>query len=165
MKSGVVRVRFVTAPFDDSVRRARFGHGAPCPGYEGLRGQDTGRWAGRPLDEVAAEDPDGVRRWLTDPAYAPPGGESLAALTARVGAELAGLAPGTHRAVVEQAVVRAAVVHALDLPAAAFWRLDVRPGHVTTLTGRAGRWNLRLGEPEADAGLPSGAAGPPSTDS
>lgn len=70
------------------------------------------------------------------------------ALIARVGAELAGLAEGTHRVVVEQAVVRAAVVHALELPAAAFWRLDVRPESVTTLTGRAGRWNLLVGQPQ-----------------
>ncbi|WP_438312765.1 histidine phosphatase family protein [Streptomyces sp. HUAS TT3] len=128
----------------------RFGHGEPCPGHEGLRGPDTGQWAGRALDEVAAEDPDGIRRWLTDPAYAPPGGESLAELVARVGAVLAGLPSGTHRPVVEQAVVRAAVVHALELPLPAFWRLDARPDSVTTLTGRAGRWNLLLGR--ADEG-------------
>ncbi|NXY96550.1 histidine phosphatase family protein [Streptomyces sp. BR123] len=147
MKSGVVRVQFVTRPFDVSARQARFGHGEPCPGHEGLRGPDTGQWAGRSFDEVAAEDPDGIRRWLTDPAYAPPGGgESLAGLVARVGAALAGLPAGTHRPVVEQAVVRAAVVYALELPLPAFWRLDARPDTVTTLTGRAGRWNLLLGQ-------------------
>ncbi|WP_327284484.1 MULTISPECIES: histidine phosphatase family protein [unclassified Streptomyces] len=134
-------------PFDDDSRRARFGHGDPCPGHEGLRGPDTGDWAGRTLDEISAEDPAAVHRWLTDPDYAPPGGESVTALIARVGAALAGLAAGTHRAVVDQAVVRAAVVHALELPAAAFWRLDVRPDTVTTLTGRLGRWNLQLGRP------------------
>ncbi|MFJ3909676.1 histidine phosphatase family protein [Streptomyces vinaceus] len=147
MKSAVVRVQFVTRPFDAAARQIRFGHGAPCPGQEGLRGPDTGQWAGRTLDEVAAEDPAAVRRWLSDPDYAPPGGESVTALTARVGAALAGLAPGTHRAEVDQAVVRAGVVHALELPAAAFWRLDVRPDTVTTLTGRLGRWNLQLGQP------------------
>ncbi|MEU2389446.1 histidine phosphatase family protein [Streptomyces sp. NPDC007369] len=147
MKGGVVRVQFVTRPFDASARQARFGHGEPCPGHDGLRGPDPGQWAGRTLDEVAAEDPEGIRRWLTDPVYAPPGGgESVAGLVARVGAALAGLAAGTHRPVVEQAVVRAAVVHALELPLPAFWRLDVRPGTVTTLTGRAGRWNLLLGQ-------------------
>ncbi|MCJ1678547.1 histidine phosphatase family protein [Streptomyces sp. APSN-46.1] len=143
-----VRVQLVTAPLDLAARQGRFGYGDPCPGHDGLRSPDTGAWAGRTLDEVAAEDPAAVQRWLTDPSYAPPGGESLAALTARVGAHLAGLAPGTHRAVVERAVVRAAVVHALELPAAAFWRLDVRPGTVTALSGRAGRWNLLVGQPE-----------------
>ncbi|MEV6578160.1 histidine phosphatase family protein [Streptomyces sp. NPDC051582] len=147
MKSAVVRVQFVTRPFGADSRQIRFGHGAPCTGHEGLSGPDTGAWAGRTLDEVSAEDPAAVRRWLTDPDYAPPGGESVTALIARVGAALAGLAPGTHRAEVDQAVVRAGVVHALELPAAAFWRLDVRPDTVTTLTGRLGRWNLQLGQP------------------
>ncbi|MFF3860644.1 histidine phosphatase family protein [Streptomyces sp. NPDC002209] len=134
-------------PFDDAARQMRFGHGDPCPEYAGLQGPDTGQWAGRTLDEVAAEDPAAVRRWLTDPDYAPPGGESVTALIARVGAALAALPAGTHRAVVDQAVVRAAVVSALELPAAAFWRLDVRPDTVTSLTGRLGRWNLQLGQP------------------
>lgn len=148
MKTPLVRVRLVRFPLDAAARQGRFGHARPCPGHEGLRGLDTGRWAGRTLDEVAAEDPAAVHAWLTDPAYAPPGGESVDALIARVGAELAGFGGGTHRVVVEQAVVRAAVVHALELPAAAFWRLDVRPESVTTLTGRSGRWNLLVGQPE-----------------
>ncbi|MER6781314.1 MULTISPECIES: histidine phosphatase family protein [unclassified Streptomyces] len=147
MKSAVVRVQFVTRPFDAASRQIRFGHGASCPGHAGLRGPDAGEWAGRTLDEVSAEDPAAVQRWLTDPDYAPPGGESVTELIARVGAALAGLPHGTHRAVVDQAVVRAGVVHALELPAAAFWRLDVRPDTVTTLSGRLGRWNLQLGRP------------------
>ncbi|MFJ6720907.1 histidine phosphatase family protein [Streptomyces sp. NPDC091259] len=145
----VVRLRLVTPPLGPAARQGRFGVGAPCPGHEGLRGQEMGEWAGRTLDEVAAGNPQAVGQWLTDPSYAPPGGgESVAALIARTGAHLTGLGPGTHRAVVEQAVVRAAVVYALDLPGAAFWRLDVRPDTVTTLTGRSGRWNLLVGQPD-----------------
>ncbi|MGW6706722.1 histidine phosphatase family protein [Streptomyces sp. NPDC054956] len=133
----------------ESERLHRFPGGESCPGYEGLRGQDHGAWAGRTIDEVAAGDPGGIARWMGDTSYEPPGGgESVDALIARVGLELAGLAPGTHRVVVGQGVVRAAVVWALELPAAAFWRLDVRPESVTTLTGRSGRWNLLLGAPE-----------------
>ncbi|MFI1648943.1 histidine phosphatase family protein [Streptomyces avidinii] len=148
MKTPLVRVRLVSFPLDAAARQGRFGHARPCPGHEGLRGADTGEWAGRTLDEVAGRDPAAVRAWLSDPAYAPPGGESVDALIARVGAELAALPEGTHRLEVEQAVVRAAVVHALELPAAAFWRLDVRPESVTTLTGRSGRWNLLVGQPQ-----------------
>lgn len=157
-----VRLRLVTPPLDRAARQGRFGHGEPCPGHEGLRGPDMGRWAYRTLDEVAAEDPDALRQWLTDPSYAPPGGgESVAALIARTGAHLAGLAPGTYRARVEQAVVRAAVVYALDLPTAAFWRLDVRPETVTALTGRSGRWNLLVGQPDGPEGAdPGDASGP-----
>ncbi|MDJ0380688.1 histidine phosphatase family protein [Streptomyces sp. G-G2] len=140
-----VRLLLVTPALDPDVPQGRFHPGPDCPGQPGLRGPDFGAWTGRALDEVAAEDPAGVRSWLADPAYAPPGGESLAALTARVGAALAALDPGRHRFAVGQAVVRAAVVHALELPHAAFWRLDVRPGTLTELTGRSGRWNLRVG--------------------
>jgi hypothetical protein len=38
-------------------------------------------------------------------------------------------------------------VGALGLPLSVFWRLDVPPLTVTELSGRAGRWNLRLGRP------------------
>ncbi|MFF0729326.1 histidine phosphatase family protein [Streptomyces sp. NPDC004134] len=136
---------------------------------------DVGRWRGRGLEELAAAEGEAVRAWLTDPAAAPHGGESLLQLRGRVGVWLDGLtgpsgtagtagtagtqstdgtdsANGTapaHRvvAVAEPAAVRAAVVHALDLPSAAFWRLDVPPLTRTELTGRAGRWNLRCGIP------------------
>ncbi|WP_327305530.1 histidine phosphatase family protein [Streptomyces sp. NBC_01298] len=149
MHPTIVRVRLVNPPLDEAGRRRRFPYGDPCPGHEGLSGQDHGAWAGRAMDDVAAEDPEGLRRWMTDTAYAPPGGgESVEALIARVGAHLGALAPGTHRAVVGQGVVRAAVVWALELPPAAFWRLDVRPESVTALTGRSGRWNLLVGQLE-----------------
>ncbi|MFE9564269.1 histidine phosphatase family protein [Streptomyces sp. NPDC006487] len=149
MHPTIVRVRLVTPPLDEAARLHRFPYGDPRPGHEGLRGQDHGAWAGRSMDEVAGQDPEGLRRWMTDTSYAPPGGgESVEALIARVGVHLGALAPGTHRAVAGQGVVRAAVVWALELPAAAFWRLDVRPGSVTALTGRSGRWNLLVGQPE-----------------
>ncbi|WP_405491198.1 histidine phosphatase family protein [Streptomyces sp. NBC_00096] len=136
-------------PIGEAERLHRFPLAEPCPGHDGLRGQAYGAWAGRGMDEVAAGDPGGLRSWMTDTSFAPPGGgESVEALIARVGAHLGGLAPGTHRVVVGQGVVRAAVVWALELPAAAFWRLDVRPGSVTALTGRSGRWNLLVGQPE-----------------
>ncbi|QES49256.1 alpha-ribazole phosphatase [Streptomyces venezuelae] len=134
MNPPVVRVQLVTPALDEDMRKRRFG-------------PEHGEWAGRTLDEVAAEDPEAVRRWLTDPSYAPPGGESVAALVARAGTWLDGLAPGTHRIEAGQAFVRAVVVHALALPAGTFWRLDAKPRTLTELSGRAGRWNLRLGGP------------------
>ncbi|WP_407564140.1 histidine phosphatase family protein [Streptomyces sp. 184] len=142
---------------------------------------DVGRWRGRGLEELAAAEGEAVRAWLTDPAAAPHGGESLLQLRGRVGVWLDGLAgapgpegphvagdangaehgrpPESRRvvAVAEAAAVRAAVVHALDLPSAAFWRLDAPPLSGTELTGRAGRWNLRVGVPLTPA--PDGAPG------
>ncbi|MFJ4964721.1 histidine phosphatase family protein [Streptomyces sp. NPDC088729] len=50
-------------------------------------------------------------------------------------------------AVVEPAIVRSAVVHALRLPVEVFWRLDVGPLVLTELSGRRERWNVRLGRP------------------
>ncbi|MFF6846675.1 histidine phosphatase family protein [Streptomyces antimycoticus] len=121
---------------------------------------DVGRWRGRSLDEVGQEAPEEAAAWLSDPAAAPHGGESLLELVERIGAWLEthlespspGVPPapaGRLLAVVEPAVVRAALVHALGLPAPAFWRLDVAPLTATELSGRAGRWNLRCGHPLA----------------
>ncbi|MBL1114205.1 histidine phosphatase family protein [Streptomyces sp. 110] len=140
---------------------------------------DVGRWRGRSLDEVGQEAPEEVAGWLSDPAAAPHGGETLLELVERIGAWLdarrdnpapaAPAAPARETrgegsppdappaparearllAVVEPAVVRAALVHALGLPAPTFWRLDVAPLTATELSGRAGRWNLRCGHPLA----------------
>lgn len=114
-----------------------------------LAGWDMGRWSGRTLSEVSAEEPEAVGRWLADPAAAPHGGESLLELCARVGGWCAALPDdaGKVLAVVEPAVVRAVVVHALALPTETFWRLDVAPLTLTELSGRAGRWNLSAGRP------------------
>ncbi|WP_425315607.1 hypothetical protein [Streptomyces griseoruber] len=50
-------------------------------------------------------------------------------------------------AVVEPDVVRAVVVRVLGAPVAAFWRADVAPLTATEISGRSGRWNLRMGHP------------------
>lgn len=119
-------------------------------GEHALRDWEMGRWSGARLSEVSAAEPDGVAAWLADPAAAPHGGESLLELCGRVGAWLDSLHGGTADrvlGVVEPAVIRAVVVHALALPPQAFWRLDVAPLTVTELSGRSGRWNLRCGRP------------------
>ncbi|GAA0967182.1 histidine phosphatase family protein [Acrocarpospora macrocephala] len=110
----------------------------------GLRDCDLGRWRGRTFAEVAAEEPEGVRAWLSDPGAAPHGGESVAGLIARMGEWLGGLPPGRSLAVTHPAVVRAMVVSALGLPDAAYWRVDVPPLGRVELSGFDGRWNLRL---------------------
>ena len=101
------------------------------------------------LDELPADgaaEPEAVARWLADPASAPHGGESVRDLCDRVAGWLARAADDEGRivAVVEPEIVRAAVVHVLGASATAFWRLDVPPLTATSLSGRGGRWNLRL---------------------
>lgn len=109
-------------------------------------GPDPGAWAGRSPADLVAEDPAGLQAWMTDPDAAPPGGESLGALVARVGAWMDAL-PREDRtvglAVVDPPVVRAAIAHALGAGPAAAWRVDVAPLCRAVLTGGAGRWNLR----------------------
>ncbi|MFF2660482.1 histidine phosphatase family protein [Kitasatospora sp. NPDC058032] len=122
-----------------------------------LRGCATGRWSGRTLDEVVAEEPQVVRAWLSDPAAAPHGGESVRELCARVGGWLDGTAAvlgGRVLVVAEPDVVRAAAVHALGVTDQAFRRLDVPPLAGVELTGWVGRWNLRLGGPGSGSGRP-----------
>jgi broad specificity phosphatase PhoE len=112
-----------------------------------LRDMDMGSWQGRTLDEVAGSDGAGLAVWMSDPEAAPHGGESVAQVCRRIAAWLEELPADGGRvlAVVEQAVVRAAVLHALGAPEQSFWRVDVPPLSALQLSGRSGRWNLRLG--------------------
>ncbi|WP_163010918.1 histidine phosphatase family protein [Streptomyces dangxiongensis] len=123
--------------------------GLDATGTAELAGLDVGRWRGRALADVGGAEPAALARWLADPDAAPHGGTSVRDLCERVARwlERCGHAGGRTVAVVEPEVVRAVVVHVLHVPAAAFWRLDVPPLTATEVTGRSGRWNLRLGHP------------------
>ncbi len=111
-----------------------------------LRECDYGRWTGRKLAEVEAEDPRAIAAWLTDVEAAPHGGEPLAAVLGRVAAWLHAHAAdrGHAVAVTHASVVRAAVLAALDAPARAFWRVDVAPLAMIELGSDGKRWNLRV---------------------
>ncbi len=110
---------------------------------------DPGRWAGRSLAEVEASDAAGLRRWATDPAAAPHGGESVERLLRRVTDWLDARAAGDGRllAVTHAAVIRAAIVATLGAAPEAFWRIDVEPLGIATLHRRPGGWTWRLATP------------------
>lgn len=112
-----------------------------------LRDCDMGRWRGLTLGEAMAREPEAVDAWLADPHATPHGGESLRDFITRVGGWL-DTRPlddsGRIVAVAEPSVVRAALVYALKAPPSTYWNIDVRPLSTTVVTGRAGRWNLRL---------------------
>jgi broad specificity phosphatase PhoE len=102
-----------------------------------------GAWCGQTLGAVGPAD---LEMWLTDPARAPHGGESIVDLIERVAGWLASL---THDAsptvaVTHPAVVRAAILGALDMPPKSFWRIDIAPVSRTVLHFRKGNWTLRL---------------------
>lgn len=117
-----------------------------------LAGLDVGRWRGATLTEVSADEPEAVGRWLADPESAPHGGDSVRSLCDRAALWLDTVAQhdGRIAAVVEPELVRAVVVRVLGAPESAFWRVDVPPLTATELSGRVGRWNVRVGGPLAE---------------
>jgi broad specificity phosphatase PhoE len=104
---------------------------------------DCGRWCGQTLRAVGPAD---LEMWLTDPARAPHGGESIVDLIQRVAGWLESLTHSTSPtvAVTHPAVIRAVILQALDSPPKSFWRIDVAPASRTVLHFRNGRWTLRL---------------------
>ena len=105
---------------------------------------DCGQWRGQAL---VATDPAALATWLTDPRAAPHGGEAVVDLIARVRVWLDTLAaaPARVAAVAHPAVVRAAILIALDAPSKSFWRIDVEPVSRTVLQHAARGWTLRCG--------------------
>lgn len=103
---------------------------------------DFGRWRG---DGLTGVDPAELEIWLTDPARAPHGGESVVDLIGRVRGWMDTLTdnPGRLVAVTHPAVIRAAILVALDAPPKSFWRIDIAPVSRTVLHFRGNAWTLR----------------------
>ncbi|QLL07090.1 histidine phosphatase family protein [Mycobacterium vicinigordonae] len=104
---------------------------------------DCGMWRGASLPDLHPAD---LETWLTDPGQAPHGGETVVELIDRVGGWLATVTSEAARtvAVTHPAVVRAALLTALEIPPKSFWRIDVAPLSRTMLYFRGQRWTLRL---------------------
>lgn len=103
---------------------------------------DCGRWRG---DVLGGIEPAELAIWLTDVTAAPHGGETIVGLVSRVRGWMGSLTSTRGRlvAVTHPAVVRAAVLVALDAPARSFWRIDVAPVSRTVLHFRGQAWTLR----------------------
>ena len=109
-----------------------------------LRDIDLGRWAGRSFADVRQAEPDGIAEWTGKSDAAPHGGESVNALLERVARWLDALKQHDGRivAVTHSAVIRAAIVLAIEATPASFWRIDIAPLSITRLSGANSRWNL-----------------------
>ncbi len=103
---------------------------------------DSGRWRGKVLGGV---EPAQLAMWLTDPTCAPHGGESVVELVDRVAGWMESLTTTHSRtvAVTSPAVVRAAILVALDAPPKSFWRIDIAPASRTVMHFRGHAWTLR----------------------
>ena len=115
-----------------------------CPAVEPrLADLDCGRWRGEVLGSVRPAD---LAEWLADPTSAPHGGECVLDLMDRVAGWLESLTTSRARtvAVTHPAVIRAAILRALDAPAKSFWRIDIAPASRTAIHFRGQAWTLRL---------------------
>jgi broad specificity phosphatase PhoE len=103
---------------------------------------DCGRWRGDVLGGVL---PAELAVWLTDPTRAPHGGETVVELVDRVSTWMESLTTlrGRIIAVTHPAVVRAAILVALDAPPKSFWRIDIAPVSRTVMHFRGHAWTLR----------------------
>lgn len=121
---------------------------------EPLRDAAYGRWSGRSVDEIAAENPLDLQLWLSDPTAAPHGGESFEGVRGRCISWLDGqhAAGGHHLAVTHAIILKVVLAHVLEAPLSAIWRTDIEPLGALTLTSNGKRWALRfLGSPLAFA--------------
>lgn len=114
-----------------------------------LQEYDSGRWNGLTDTEAARRDPALHAAWLAAPDIAPPGGESLRAVAARVSgavAEIVAAHGGRTVLVVSHAVpIACALLAALEAPLSSAARLAIRNCSVTRI-----RYPL-AGAPEVDA--------------
>lgn len=112
---------------------------------EALRDLDAGAWRGRSFDHLLAEAPEMLMAWTADPAFRPPGGESVEDLVARLAPwlEIQQRQAGRIGAVAHPAVLRATAIAALNAPPALFWRLDAGPLTRLELRSDGRRWTLR----------------------
>lgn len=116
------------------LRRARdtaAAFGGPVDVDERWLELDYGEWDERPAGDVPSHL---WRRWRHDSRFAPPGGESLVALTERVHAACDQLAAAAAEAdvvvVTHVSPVKAAVAWALGAPPAIAWRMYVEDAAV-----------------------------------
>lgn len=136
-------VRVVSSPLA-RTRATAAALGLPVEVDERWIELDYGELDGTPMAEV---DPDLWRRWTTEVDFAPPSGESLAALGVRVRAACEALAAeaAEHDVVVVTHVspVKASVAWALGVDDSVAWRLYVAPASITTIALVGARRSLQ----------------------
>jgi broad specificity phosphatase PhoE len=134
----------LTAP-EFRTRQAAQGLGLSAIEAPELRDCDFGRWRGLSLETLQTEDCPPLLEWLSDITAAPHGGESFQNLMTRVGVWLdAQRDTEPIIAVTHASVIRAAVVHALQVsPHEAFLRIEVAPLTTTDIRLTGGSWRVR----------------------
>jgi len=105
-----------------------------------LVGLDYGGWDQKGFPDLPAEE---LARWRNDPTFAPPGGESLQAVSARVAAFCTEMLDGpTIIAVSHVSPIKAAVSWALGAGEELGWRMFLEVASITRIGGRDGQGSL-----------------------
>lgn len=114
-----------------------------------LRDCGYGRWTGLDLVSVQAAEPDALAEWMSDPSVSPHGGESYIEMLGRIGQWLDNHSQDTGHliAVTHAAVIRAAIIHAIQATPQSFWRIDIAPLSRTVLSRNNNQWRLRALHP------------------
>jgi broad specificity phosphatase PhoE len=103
-----------------------------------------GAWRGKEMDDIQMSDPEGLSEWLTNVNATPHGGESIAHLIERVERWMERQTGAGHvLAITHPAVIRAAVLCAMEAPPDSFWRIEVSPMSLTDLRFNGRAWTLR----------------------
>jgi broad specificity phosphatase PhoE len=101
---------------------------------------DYGEWDGRSFPDLP---PDELRRWREDPAFAPPGGESLRTVTARVASFCTEHLEGEAVVAVSHvSPIKAAAIWALGGDQLLAWRMFLDLASITRIAGRGGHASL-----------------------
>lgn len=115
---------------------------------DALQDRHYGVWAGRSLRDMSAAE---QLSFLSDPAFAPPEGESFSAFCRRTTQWLEAVGQMAQPAVVlaRPAVVRSLVTYVLypaegSVTMAHAARVDVQPGRYSLLTCHAGQWRVGM---------------------
>jgi broad specificity phosphatase PhoE len=140
----------VTAVYASPLARARLSaeivarsHGLPVVLEPAFREMAFGEWEGLTRDEIEAGTAPMMATWRTSPERAaPPGGEPLVEVAARVGKALQQLRDthpeGVVVLVAHAIVLRLIVLDALGLGPDRLWSLDASPAGLTEIEYQAG---------------------------
>jgi broad specificity phosphatase PhoE len=135
--------RVITSPAYAAIQTGHAFETAPSVDTS-WRDLDYGRWQGRLIREIHDEDAAGLGAWLSEPASAAHGGESLEALQARVRDALEGARQAGVTLIVTHAlVVKTLLATVLGAPLTAIYCMDLEPLSALTLTRSGAAWRLR----------------------
>lgn len=114
---------------------------ARCPVFEDSRLTEIsfGDWEGLTYTEIQQRDPQALQNWLDDLYHvAPPGGESLQNMAARVQAAfqdmLKAYPQGTVLIVAHGGPLQTLICQALQVPAHKFWQFHLAPASLSDLS-------------------------------